>query len=281
MRRQLAGRHCEVNLAKGNDGNYLQHSVETDAAVRLAAMNQHRGLHIALGHGMAPFETVEQPQNPAARSHLLRALNDSYRAPAADEAPVVTAYRQTNASLNRYPNTAELLRHIVGADRLSGGITEVEQYKHALLLQAWSGLRVAPVHSSWRSGVEPDRALACPQALDRPWLFTLDPMTYREEGCSDDANLYRADLDRLTAVLNPYVTSTRPGKAAVFVYAIKPDARVQFWQFLDDLANAVNADLLCCWVTHRGGNRNLAGLLRSGFSYSGDDLPRGVTSGRE
>lgn len=268
-------------MAKGNDGNYFQHAVEIDGAVRLTALDASRRLRIALGHGMAPFEATEETQSPAARSYLLGALNASYRQPAGDESPLVTAYRKTNASLSRYPNSAELLRHVIGTERLSGGITEVEQRKYESLSQAWSGRRVVPANSSWRAEIEPGKALACPPNLETPWLVTLDPMTYREEGCADDANLYRTDLEHLTVLLKPYVASGCPGMAAVFVYAIKPNDRPAFWQFVEDLSGAVDAGLLCCWMTHRGGSRNLAGLLHAGFSYAASDLPGGVMSGRD
>jgi hypothetical protein len=67
-----------ILMAKGNDGNYLQHSIEVDAAVRLAGTDPFGRLHIALTHGIAPFEPSEEPSNPPARSLLLRALSDSY-----------------------------------------------------------------------------------------------------------------------------------------------------------------------------------------------------------
>jgi len=47
-------------MAKGNDGNYLQHCIEVEAAVRLAEMDAAGRLHIALTHGMRPFEPFER-----------------------------------------------------------------------------------------------------------------------------------------------------------------------------------------------------------------------------
>jgi hypothetical protein len=262
-------------MAKGNDGNYLQHAIEVDVAARLAARGP-GGIHVAFAHGMAPFEPTEQHQSPASRSRLLRALNDSYRAPVVGESRLVMAYRKANASLTRYPNSAELLRHAVGADRLAGAITEVDANKYEMLKQAWSGLGVTPVHSSWRSAMGPGQPLACPPELETPWLVTLDPMTYRKDGDVDDANLYRADLARLTSLVGPYVESGKPGVAVMFVYAIKPDDRCHFWQFADDLGCALDVQRICCWMTHRGGSRNLAGIFSVRLSYSVADLPEGV-----
>jgi hypothetical protein len=169
---------------------------------------------------------------------------------------------------------------IIGHE-VSGTIAEVEPHKYELLKQAWKGSRVIPVNSSWRPVVGSSQPLACPPALGTPWLVTLDPMTYCEEGEVDDANLYRADLERLTSLLMPYLNSGKPGMAAMFVYAIKPDARAQFWKFVDDVGDALNVRLLCCWMTHRGGSRNLAGLVSIGFDHSAAELPVGVIPGRD
>jgi hypothetical protein len=43
-------------MAKGNDGNFLQHSVELTAASHLATLSADSSLHISITHGMAPFE---------------------------------------------------------------------------------------------------------------------------------------------------------------------------------------------------------------------------------
>ena len=272
----LAG---HTSLAKGNDGNYLQHSIEVDAAVQLAAQDSAGRLHVALAHGMAPFESSEQPRNPPARALFLAALNESYGESKQGEQRIVSAYRHSGATLNRYPNSAELLRSAIGADRLSGGITEVDPAKYELLSRAWSGSRVTPVNSSWRSEAETGRTLACPEGLDTPWLVSFDPMTYCASGCLDDDSLYRSDLERLSSLINPYVISGQPGLAAVFVYSVRPEVRPQFWRFVDELAERVGVHLVTCWVTHRGGNRNLGGLFCSGFTYS--VLPDGVKVGRE
>ncbi|HYB95020.1 MAG TPA: hypothetical protein VEC39_08610, partial [Vicinamibacterales bacterium] len=104
-------------MAKGNNGNYLQHAVEVDAAVRLAAMHPLNRLHIAFGHGMAPFEPTDVSPTPPARDLLLSALNQSFSGPNPSDSTLVSAYRKTNASLAKYPNSAELLRQTMGADR--------------------------------------------------------------------------------------------------------------------------------------------------------------------
>jgi hypothetical protein len=266
-------------VAKGNDGNYLQHSIEVSAAAQLASRDETGRLHVAFAHGMAPFESSDQPKNPPARGLLLHALNESYGAPKEGEQQIVSAYRRCGATLSRYPNSAELLRSVIGADRLAGGITEVEPAKYALLARAWSGSRVVAVNSSWRSQIEPGGVLACPAGLETPWLVTLDPMTYCDSGFVDDDSMYPDDLEGLSNLLIPYITTGQPGIAALFVYSVRPEVRPQFWQFVHKLGERVDADLVSCWVTHRGGNRNLGGLLCSGLTYS--VFPNGVRFGQE
>ena len=270
-------------MAKGNDENYLQHSIEVEAAARLARMddNDKGRLHIAFTHGMAPFEPCEEPgRYPAAYKLFERVLNASKERGQAGEPQVITAYRGTKASRERYPNSAKLLRAVMGEDKLSGGITECDHRKHKKLVDAWRGASVVPVRSSWRKQIHPGGILACPADLRTPWLFTMDPMTYSENGEMDDDKLHKCDIKRLSPVLSGYVRSGKPGIAALFVYAVGPTMRGRFWEFMDELAKRIGVEVCSYWLTHRGGNRNLAGLLCSGIKLSPDFLPRGVEEGR-
>ena len=267
-------------MAKGNDGNYLQHSVEVSAAVHLAARHPERCLHVALAHGMAPFEACGEVPNGQARMLLHRVLRAAQHASEPGESPIVAAYRATNASLDRYPNTAELLRRAIGQDRLFGGITEVDVQKYMQLENAWSGSGVKPVRSSWRAQVGPGGVLTSPPALDTSWLFAMDPMTYREDGDADDNNLYRADLARVSAAVSSFVATGEPGIAALFVYGVKPEVQPQFWAFVDGLAGRTCTAVASCWLTHQGGNRNLAALLCSAFVLPPNWLPDGLNVGR-
>jgi hypothetical protein len=266
-------------VAKGNDGNYLQHSIEVEVAKQLASGDGAGRLHIAFAHGMAPFERCEQPKKPPARALLWGALNESNNDPKLRELSIVVAYRRTQATLNRYPNSAELLRAVIGSDRLSGGITETDPTKSGPLASAWASSRVKVANASWRAQIEPDAALACPADLETPWLVTLDPMTYVEAGDQDDDCVHRADRDPLVTLLRPYIETGHPGMAAIFVYSVRPDVRRRFWHFVNDLAKCLDVNLVACWLTHRGGNRNLGALLCSRFAYS--LLPPGVRAGQE
>ncbi len=267
-------------MAKGNDGNYFQHSVEVAVALHLTKLSTQGALHLALTHGMAPFEPCGELPNGQARELLHEALQAAQHPPTCGESPIVAAYRATKASLENYPNTGELLAAIIGRGRLSGGITEVVPQKHEGLVEVWSGSGVTPVNSSWRREVRSGGVLSCPATLRAPWLFSADPMTFREDGYADDDKLYRADLSRLSATLKGFIASRYPGVAAIFVYSVRPDVQPRFWKFGVDLAVNCETPVVSCWVTHQGGNRDLAALLCSGVVLPACWLPHGVHAGR-
>ena len=81
----------------------------------------------------------------------------------------------------------------------------------------------------------------------------MDPMTYKEAGEVDDCNLHRADLERLTAVLESYASSSVPGVALLFVYNMWPvEVRRQFWEFASELARGTGLALVGRGLRHRG-----------------------------
>ena len=262
-------------MAKGNDGNYLQHCIEVEAALRLVRERPSGKLHIAVTHGMKPFERFEaslETRRPGLTRKLLKkALKEAGQPPpkGREERSIVLAYRKTKASENRYPNTGELLRSVIGADDLSGGIAETCPVKYAALREWWHDSRVVPVRSSWRGQIGMCGRLACPNDLHAPWLFTMDPMSYSESGDADDDKLHRADLDRLSVALARYVESRQSGVAVLFVYGVAPRERCRFWRFVDDLAERTGMSTCSYWLTHRGGNRNLSALLYTSVDFSG------------
>ncbi|MDE0001396.1 MAG: hypothetical protein OXQ29_01705 [Rhodospirillaceae bacterium] len=286
-------------MAKGNDGNYLQHCVEVEAAIRLRQTYPDGRLHIALTHGMAPFEQIDDSN--ACKRLLHDALCDAAREPQPNEREIVKAYRASwNSQEYRpdtenlfcelktgkhYPNSAELLRTVIETSGLSGGITETDKSKHKELAAAWTGPGIDVARSSWRKQLSLDGALGCPKPLDAPWLFSMDPMTYTENGHSDDANLHRSDLELLAPALEGYVDSGQPGIACFFVYRMMGTKRGrelqrQFWAFMDALAVRLSVQTRSFWVCHRGGDRNLAGLLFSGTEPSDDFVPPKINTGR-
>jgi len=263
-------------MAKGNDGNYLQHSIEIAIALHLVAGTSGGRLHVALAHGMAPYEPCGALPDGQARRLLYESLEAARKPATEGESSIVAAYRETNASLESYPNTGELLAAVIGRNRLSGGITETDTDKHANVQNVWSGSDVTPVAASWRCEVSSSGVLICPSSLRSPWLFSVDPMTYHEDGYADDDKLYRADLGRLSEMLKRYVASGQPGVAVFFVYGVKPDVRPQFWKFIDDLAGQSGTLVVPCWIVHQGGNANLAALLCSPLVLRPAWLPHGL-----
>ena len=235
-------------------------------------------LHIALTHGMRPFEPFDKRGMGTRHELLLRRLAEADNKPQAEEPAVVKAYRETGASKTRYPNSAELLRAIIGTENLSGGITEMCSRKHKSLFSAWINTNVKTACASWREEMCTDGILACPEDLQSPWLFSMDPMTYNEEGYMDDDKFYRADIGILSCALSRYFRSGRPGVAALFVYNIgvqKNNAQCQFANFIkelkewvkkrvsDDLAVSTELATSCFSLQHTKRKRNLAGLIHS------------------
>src|SRR5262245_49614231 len=113
LSRSLDGRAArrgeDFVVAKGNDGNYLQHSIEVSLAWQLVSRTAGNQLYVALTHGMAPYEPCGAIPNGQTKSLLDDALRSAQGHRRDVEAPVVSAYRATQATLDRYPNTGELL----------------------------------------------------------------------------------------------------------------------------------------------------------------------------
>ena len=265
-------------MAKGNNGNYLQHCIEIEAAVRLLKASADGCLHVALTHGMEPFEELEERKAKFKTDILYEALAESAGEPQRDEREIVRAYRKCRASPQHYPNSAELLRTVVGTGGLSGGITEMDLTKHESLKKAWRGTRIRAINSSWRAQVGRDGVLDCPSNLESPWLFSMDPMTFSESGKRED-NLNRSDdLDLLECTLAGYLSSGQPGIACLFVYSMKRKLQPQFQNFVEDLAGRVKALSGGFRLHHIGGNDNLAGLLFSHPELRSEFKPPNIDS---
>lgn len=256
-------------MAKGDDGNYLQHCVELAAACRLGTENPN-ALHVAFAHGMAPFESFERGLSDKApglsRCRLKAALGLAGKPRQEGEPAIVTAYRCVGAS-RRYPNSAEILRTL--RRELAGGIAETCPVKHEQLAAAWAGSSVQTAMGSWRREVQPGGVLACPPDLRVPWLFTMDPMTYRHDGpyCDDD-NLHRSDVELLREPLRRYVDSGQAGVVALFAYGVQKKRCWQFRGFVEEISSLTGMRYQKHQITHNGGNKNLAALLFSSLDVA-------------
>lgn len=243
-------------MAKGNDGNFLQHAIETSAARALEA--QASGLHVALTHGMKPRESCGAAGG-VRRMRLDGALGRARRSATAPEHPLVTAYRATNASRESYPNSAELLAAMAGRDNFSGVIIEKNKDNFGELDEHWDGHPLKVLWGSWRKY---SRELSSPPQLNVPWLFSMDPYTYRDTVQVDDANLYPSDFTTtLQQVLRTYAAGDRPGAATIFVYCVEPNVETAFRSRAKELAEAVGLQQRIFGLTHKAGFRNVGAVL--------------------
>jgi hypothetical protein len=212
-------------LAKGNDGNLLQHAVECAMAEHLLHLTGQ--LHIVLTHSMSPYEEFEQPRH-AAHGLIDRALQMAQQPQASDEPPVVNAYRKTEADETQYPNSAELMAALAEPRQLSGTLVELDRHKFQLLRARWGEAGVQLIHNSWRIPLRHGH-LSCPIAIDRPWLFSMDPMTFVSAGRQDDDCLHELDLHRLFATVEGYLRSGQRGAILIFCYSLRRNLhRVEF-----------------------------------------------------
>jgi hypothetical protein len=221
-------------MAKGNDGNLLQHWVEADLAARLHSFEKEEPLHIAVTHGMAPYEPFEQRKPGSSGFKKLDAWMAAARsARQSHAAPVVAeAYRACDASADHYPNSAEVLAAVVGRTRLRGSVTERDDDKFAALAARWQDSSVRVIHGSWRQHLEQH---SCPEGLAYPWLFSMDPMTLVCDQANvpppDDANLRPSDLALLEPVLLSYFKSHRLGAASIFCFSLQKKPGFNRYEF--------------------------------------------------
>ena len=250
-------------MAKGNDGNYLQHCIEVEVAKHLAKTDPDGRLHVALTHGMAPFETLDKKRGSVEQSLLCDALNATARECQDEEPQIVKVYRKSGASPKQYPNTAELLRQVIGQKNLSGGITEKCPAKWEKLSRVWSKTKIRVANSSWREQLATGGVLTCPAGLNSPWLFSMDPMSYKENGTEDDGYLYHSDSCLLKPFLQKYFDNGKLGVACFFVYNLNKDQQCKFRSFINEIAENVEVAKVFYGVphTHNLKKFNIAGLL--------------------
>lgn len=245
-------------MARGNDGNLLQHGIEAQIAAHLAT---EQGLHIVCTHGMSPFEPWELPGR---HRRLLRWIERSASPPTVDEPAVVRAYRKLRVSPERYPNTGEVVAALLARRDLTGFICEVEPEKHQRLKEAWSGSGVTPLLGSWRVNVGTIQSVL----PGRPWLFAMDPMTFRPDRDDepDDDQLYPKDLhDRLVPTWRRFLVSGQPGAIALFCFELRrgpgPNQYQLFQEETEKLAITLGVSIERFEVSY--GNPHVGAILTS------------------
>lgn len=266
-------------MARVNHGNLLQHAVECDVAGRLAEGAV--GLRLVATHAMAPWE----PPHGAADAAEGRILADllgtiACMPPGAGDAapvPVVRAYARAGATPARYPNTAELLAALVGREALQGMLCEVAPEAVLALAEAWAGTDVRVEGRCWRDALAAG-ALLPPADLDRPWLLTLDPYTWKHDGECTKATrgpfLLRADLEALRPILAAHAHTGWAGACLIFVYGVDPSHASAFRRAALGLADRVGLARAVVGVPAREGTRHLCAVLSTE-----PDLPAQVAEG--
>ncbi len=265
-------------MAKGNDGNFFQHSLEVVLAVHLASIGVGK-LHITLTHGMSPFEACQVPTPRQRRKSLNESLEFASLPPQPGESQLVSAYRLAKASLTNYPNTGELLAAKLGRRNLTGGITEIDPIKSSQLCTLWNMTGVTVANKSWRSEMIVAGIHSCPDKLSIPWLISMDPMTYSTGRFADNNKIYKEDQNQLVRSLQQFAASNQPGVFVLFVYAVRSKIRIEFWDFASTIATNTGMVLETAWLNHQGGNRNLAAVLTHKAKLPRNWLPPEVNAG--
>jgi len=175
-------------MAKGNDGNLLQHGIELAAVSAIGS----KPLWLTCTHSMAPREVCAEPNRDRRLRHWLKSPLGT--------PSIAAAYQRTKAALDSYPNTSELIAATVGDENICGDLFEVCETKIRSLRARWSQSKLTVRGLSWRQGLW---KIQIPSA-DSAWLFTMDPMTFvsdNENGIDDD-KLRHDDVNRLIKFFN-------------------------------------------------------------------------------
>ncbi len=253
-------------MARVNNGNLLQHAIECHAAATLAT--EGAGLYLVATHAMAPFEAAERP-DPHEHNRALRDLLGAVaclppEAADASSHAVMRAYAHAAATTGHYPNTAELLAALLGRERIAGLLCEVDPAKRAALATAWAGTAVRIEGRPWRELVP---SLLPPPDLDRPWLFTMDPYTWKHGGeCKQvelGPHLEPKDFDALRRTLGAYVGSAFAGAFTAFVYGVDESHARSFRKAALKLADRLGLARVIVGVSAPDGQRHLGAVLAS------------------
>ncbi len=209
-------------MARGNDGNLLQHGIE------LAAISAIDRLPVFLTctHSMAPRERCDDPKRDRRLRHWLNAYTDT--------PSVAHAYRETNATLDSYPNSAELIASLVGDENLRGDLFEVCADRIRDLCARWNDHSVDVRGQSWRTGLD---EITIPSTEDG-WLFTMDPMTFVSDNPSagDDDNLRPNDTDLLIQFFHRVGNFGKRWVISIFCFELRRGPGVNRYQlFLDEM----------------------------------------------
>jgi hypothetical protein len=240
-------------MAKGNDGNLLQHAIECEIVRTLVTAQGHDELDLIVTHGMSPFEPVSDTGQPNTRLFgdwldVAVARKRAHRLPQESAFPaVVVAYRRCLATYLHYPNTGELVASLVGRNRIYGEICEFDETIATDLRQAWQNTHVNVCHGDWRHQI----SAISERVTARAWLMTMDPMTFDPNGGL--ANFGPADFGLIEACLREKLDSQHPGCFCLFCYSMTQDRENEFRASAQDFATKLGQTALFATVQARHG----------------------------
>lgn len=212
-------------MAKGNDGNLLQHAVEVAVADYLMARPGAESVHLVCTHAMAPFEQLtEDPASKAAcrlRGRLALAQLEER-----SSSLLVEAFQAVRASPAHYPNTCVLVEALATKRtcHLSGVLLDANKQNAADLQTAFPGMTVIP--DDWRNHLESISGQAAEACC---WLVSMDPYKFTLGSHDDPGVLDAADVASLQSVLTSYTQNNAPGALLIFVYGMFPKERAGFY----------------------------------------------------
>jgi hypothetical protein len=221
-------------MAKGNDGNLLQHTCELAAMRAIIHAVGVKRFHLYCTHAMAPSEVCETVPNPAGREQLTRALNlaaaQSKALPTGTKlktSPLIDVLSRLNASTASYPNTARILSS--EAERLgvalSAVLVDTDADVETALRASFATPPIRVFRGDWR------KPIARFRSYDAPWLFTMDPDTFstRRTPSGIDARDLRLVAEHIDRDLAAHL-----GVVTVFGYAMVQATREAFWEAVVD-----------------------------------------------
>jgi hypothetical protein len=254
-------------MARGNDGNLIQHTIESDLAAHLSASDSLNRLWLTCTHSMEPFAPIQHGRfERAARRRRFEywwqcALLDDEAGPEPNP-PVLRAYRHCRQiDRDRYPNSAEIVSALIGRQQLAGTLVELKDVNYQALIERWNGTAVTIKPGSWRQELTD---LAAPSELDRPWLFTMDPFTYSEELEHSNGSLYPGDFHRLRAPVRSWLINEQPGVFCAFCYSLTLNRYGAYRRASQSFCNDLNIpNLHLGFVDVKSGSRTHLGVLIS------------------
>lgn len=209
---------------------------------------------------MAPFEPAESRVEDEFNRTLFDVLQSASDSSAI---PLVAAYARTRASLDAYPNSAELIAVLAGEERLSGVLCERDEIHASVLMNRWARGPLVVRPGNWRSALS--KGHLEPPADDRPWLLVMDPYTWLRGPEANKARrgprLCRADLELLRPLVGRYANREAPGALTVPVYGVDEKHAADFRRAVIEMADRLGLERTFLGVPAREGRRHLAAVL--------------------